>query len=182
MTSLCIYCGSRHGKLANLIDEAKKIGKLLAKKDITLVYGGANVGLMGTFADSCLDDGGRVVGVLPQALQDREVSHENLTELHVVENMHIRKQKMVDLSDAFLIFPGGIGTLDEFVEIFTWYHLEFHNKPIALFNIDGFYDPLLKLLDHVVDNGFLPKEKLKGITVLNKFEDIESTLLPMIGK
>jgi uncharacterized protein (TIGR00730 family) len=158
---LCIFCGSSFGARSIYRESAQAIGRLLAEREIELVYGGGNVGLMGAVADACLAVGGRVIGVIPQALVDKEVAHAGLTALHVVVSMHERKAKMADLSDAFLAMPGGYGTWDEFCEVLTWAQLGIHDKPCALWNIDGYYDPLLAMADRAVTEGFLRPENRK---------------------
>jgi uncharacterized protein (TIGR00730 family) len=131
------------------------LGELLAKRDISLIYGGGKVGLMGVLADTCLAKGGRVVGVIPQILVDKEVAHAGLTQLHVVSSMHQRKALMADLADAFLALPGGFGTWEEFFEVLTWSQLELQRKACALLNVEGYYDPLLELAERAVRDGFL---------------------------
>lgn len=155
MKSLCVFCGSSSGAGPQYLQLSRQIGELLAARGITLVYGGGSVGLMGALADASLAKGGRVVGVIPQFLLDREVGHVGLSELHVVTTMAERKLLMGELADAFLTLPGGIGTLDELFEAWTWTQLVLHRKPCGLLNFEGYYDELLKFLDHVVDAGFL---------------------------
>lgn len=155
MKSLCVFCGSSPGNRPGYASLATRTGELIAKRGITLVYGGGRVGLMGAVADAALSAGGRVVGVIPQMLLDREVGHRGLSELHVVRTMSERKLLMGDLSDAFLALPGGIGTMDELFEAWTWTQLGLHRKPCALLNQDGYYDALLSFLELAVDQGFL---------------------------
>ncbi|WDD94752.1 TIGR00730 family Rossman fold protein [Burkholderia sp. FERM BP-3421] len=155
MKSVCIYCGSSPGSRPVYADAARALGRALAEADLTLVYGGGRVGLMGVVADAVLAAGGRAIGVIPKLLVDKEVGHTGLTELHVVPDMHHRKKMMADLSDAFVAMPGGAGTLEEFFEVYTWAQLGYHRKPVALYNIEGFYDPLVALLRHTVDEGFM---------------------------
>lgn len=152
---LCVFCGSSFGARPEYGAAAQTVGRLLADRRIGLVYGGANVGLMGILADSCLASGGEVTGVIPQALVDREIAHRGLTELHTVSTMHERKALMADLADGFLALPGGYGTWDEFCEALTWSQLGLQRKACALLNIQGYYDPLLALADRGVDEGFL---------------------------
>src|SRR5208283_657886 len=137
---------------------AEQLGRILAARGIELVYGGGNIGLMGVLADTVLAAGGRVTGVIPESLMAREVGHRGLTKLHIVKSMHERKALMADLSDAFIAMPGGFGTLEEFCEIVTWSQLGLHEKPCGLFNVEGYYDPLLALFDHAVSEGFLREE------------------------
>lgn len=134
---------------------AVELGQLLAREGIGLVYGGGSVGLMGAAADAALAAGGEVIGVIPQAIRDLEVDHKGCTEMHVVDSMHVRKQLMHDLSDGFITLPGGHGTFDELFETITWLQLGYHQKPVALLNVAGYYDPLLAMLDHSLDQGFL---------------------------
>jgi uncharacterized protein (TIGR00730 family) len=155
LNSLCVFCGSSSGNRPIYRDSAATLGRVLAAQGITLVYGGGNVGLMGVVADACLEAGGRVVGVIPQLLVDKEVAHLGLTELHVVGSMHERKALMADLAGAFLALPGGAGTFDEFFEILTWAQLGLHRKACGLLNVEGYYDPLLAMADHAVAEGFL---------------------------
>jgi uncharacterized protein (TIGR00730 family) len=149
MKRVCVYCGSATGANPAHRDAAEKLGVLLATRGIGLVYGGGNVGLMGVIADAALRAGGEVIGVIPGALMDKELGHTGVTKLHVVASMHERKQLMADLSDGFIALPGGIGTLEEFFETLTWLQLGFHNKPVGLLNVAGFYEHLLTFLRHV---------------------------------
>ena len=159
--TLCIFCGSSIGRQILYCDRAAELAKYLLSENITLVYGGANVGLMGILADSMLSGGGKVIGVMPQSLVEREVAHADLTEMHIVGGMQERKALMADLSDAFMALPGAYGTLDELFEVLTWNQLGFINKPIGLLNIDGFFNPLLQMLDHAVSEKFLRQEHRK---------------------
>lgn len=158
MKSICVFCGSRLGSKPIYRETAKSVGQLIARQQLRLVYGGGNIGLMGVVADAVLEHGGEVVGVIPGHLQEKEVGHAGLTELHVVSTMHERKALMANLSDAFIALPGGFGTFEEFCEILTWAQLDLHRKPCGLLNVDGFYDPLLTLFDRAVDDGFLRPE------------------------
>lgn len=158
MKSICVFCGSRLGSKPIYRETAKSVGQLIAQQQLRLVYGGGNIGLMGVVADAVLEHGGEVVGVIPGHLQEKEVGHAGLTELHVVSTMHERKALMANLSDAFVALPGGFGTFEEFCEILTWAQLDLHRKPCGLLNVDGFYDPLLTLFDRAVDDGFLRPE------------------------
>ncbi|WP_420474197.1 TIGR00730 family Rossman fold protein [Noviherbaspirillum sp. ST9] len=164
MKSLCVYCGASIGRLDIYAAGARALAKAMVERNIELVYGGGNVGLMGVVADEVLRLGGRATGVIPQALVDKEVAHSGLTHLHVVRNMHERKAMMADLSDGFVAMPGGIGTLEELFEIFTWSQLGFHTKPIGLLNVNHFYDGLTGFLKHVVEEGFL-KQKQAGLLI-----------------
>ena len=152
---ICVFCGSSSGRNPAYAGAAVSLGELLAERGITLVYGGASIGLMGVLADAVLAAGGQVVGVIPQAIEDREVAHRQLTELHVVESMHERKALMTDLAEAFIALPGGFGTLDELCEIVTWAQLGMHGKPIGLLNTDGYFDLLLAFFDRATSDRFV---------------------------
>jgi len=152
---ICVFCGSSSGVHSVYAQAAQGVGRLLCRRGIELVYGGGNVGLMGMLADACLAEGGRVIGVIPQALVDKEVAHLGLTELRVVRSMHERKAIMADLSDAFVALPGGYGTWEELFEMLTWSQLGIQQKPCGLLNVNGYYNPLLELADKAVSEGFL---------------------------
>jgi uncharacterized protein (TIGR00730 family) len=152
---ICVFCGSSWGTRQSYQAAAQVLGRLLCQRGIELVYGGGNVGLMGTLANACLNEGGRVIGVIPQALADKELAHTGLTELRVVSSMHERKSVMADLADAFLSLPGGYGTWEEFFEVLTWSQLGIHQKACAVLNVNGYYDPLLAMADKAVSEGFL---------------------------
>jgi uncharacterized protein (TIGR00730 family) len=152
---ICVFCGSSSGTPPAYQQAAQTVGRLLCRRGIELVYGGGNVGLMGTVANACLNDGGRVIGVIPQALADKEIAHTGLTELRIVGSMHERKSVMADLSDAFLSLPGGYGTWEEFFEVLTWSQLGIQRKACAMLNVNGYYDPLLAMADTAVTEGFL---------------------------
>lgn len=158
MRRLCVFCGSSTGNRPEYREAARQLGCLLARHDVGLVFGGGHIGLMGILADAILEAGGEAIGVIPQALVDRELAHRGLTTLHVVAGMHQRKALMADLADAFLALPGGFGTADECFEILTWAQLGFHSRPIGLLNVAGFFDALLAWLDHCVQEGFLLPE------------------------
>lgn len=153
--SVCVYCGSRHGARPAYAAAAQALGHEIGARGWQLVYGGGNVGLMGTVADAVLAAGGRVVGVIPDSLMKREVGHPGLHELHVVPTMHLRKQMMAERADAFVALPGGIGTLEELYEVWTWHQLGYHDQPIGLLNTEAYYDPLLAFMRRSVDEGFL---------------------------
>ncbi len=155
MKSLCVYCGSNFNGDPILKKAIEELAATLVAQDIALVYGGGSVGVMGVIADEILRLNGRVVGVIPQFLMDKEVGHKGLTEMIITENMHQRKQKMADLSDGFVILPGGFGTLEEFFEVLTWLQLGLHAKPIGVLNVNGFYDPLFQQMDVMVEHRFL---------------------------
>jgi len=167
MRSLCVYCGSASGISANYAAAARELAQALVQRQIALVYGGGRVGLMGIIADEVLRLGGAVTGVIPEALKDAEVGHHGLTHLHVVANMHERKAMMADLSDGFIALPGGIGTLEELFEALTWSQLGFHDKPIGVLNVDGYYDAMLAFLDHAVAQGFLKTNQADLLMVEN---------------
>ncbi len=156
--SICVFCGSSAGSREEYSSKARDLGLLLTEKDITLVYGGSNVGIMHVIADTMMQAGGKVVGVMPHTLIEREVAHRAITEFHVVETMAERKAVMDELSDAFIAMPGGIGTLDELFEVMSWNQLDLITKPVALFNVLGYYDQLLAFLDHSVDQRFVKPE------------------------
>jgi len=163
--SICVYCGSSPGILPEYAAAATQFGRLLAHRGIELVFGGGNVGLMGAVADGALDAGGRVTGVIPRRLQEKEVAHKNLTELHCVSSMHERKTMMADLSDAFVALPGGIGTLEEIFEVYTWTQLGFHRKPCAFLNVAGFYSGLFSFLEFMVEQRFVKDEHYRSLIV-----------------
>ena len=152
---ICVFCGSSSGAGDIYLQSARDVGRLLCERGIELVYGGGKVGLMGALADACLAGGGRVTGVIPQLLVDKEVAHQGLTELHVVQTMHERKAWMADLADAFVALPGGYGTWDELCEVLTWSQIGIQRKASALLNVNGYYDPLLAMADRAVAEGFL---------------------------
>lgn len=166
MKKLAVFCGSSNGASNVYIEEAKKLGKELAKRNIALVYGGASVGIMGAVADSVLAEGGTVIGVMPSFLDKREISHKNLSELIIVDTMHERKAKMAELADGFIALPGGPGTLEEFFEIFTWAQLGLHQKPCGLLNINHYYDPLITLFNHMTEEQFL-HEKYRNLALVD---------------
>ncbi|MVN76941.1 TIGR00730 family Rossman fold protein [Hymenobacter sp. HMF4947] len=158
MNSVAVYCGSSSGNQEIYTQQAQEMGRELARRGLTLVYGGGCVGLMGTIADAVLAEGGKVIGVIPGFLADKELAHKGCTELHVVETMHQRKLLMADLAEGFVAMPGGFGTLEELFEVLTWGQLGLHGKPVGLLNIQGFYDALLALLDHMSAEAFLRSE------------------------
>lgn len=166
MKRITVFCGSRIGASEIYKEGAQLLGKELAKRKITLVYGGGSIGLMGIVADTVLKEGGKVVGVIPKMLQEREISNLDLTELHIVDSMHTRKAMMADLADGFIAMPGGAGTLEEFAEIFTWSQLGVHDKPIGLLNINKFFDPLIQFYDHMLNEKFL-EEKHRHLAIVD---------------
>ncbi len=164
MKKICVYCGANPGNVPIFAEVAASVGKLLANEGIGLVYGGGAVGLMNTVALATLEAGGEVIGVIPEALMNLELARKDLTALHVTSDMHSRKAKMAELSDGFIALPGGFGTLDELFEMITWGQLGFHKKPIGLLNMNGFYDPLLTMVDHMMSAGFV-REQHRGLFV-----------------
>jgi len=158
INSICIYCGSSPGRLEAYGLAACALAEALVRRNIRLVYGGAGIGIMGRVADQVLKLGGQAIGVIPKALAHKEVAHKNLTQLHVTQSMHERKMLMAELSDGFIALPGGIGTLEELFEIWTWAQLGFHTKPCGLLNVEGYYDALIGFLDHVLAEQFVKKD------------------------
>ena len=183
---ICVFCGSSDGNDLSITDAAVKLGKLFVEKEITLVYGAAKIGVMGTIAKAVLDQKGEVVGIIPDFLMKKEVVHLGLSQLITTKNMHERKLKMQELSDGFIALPGGFGTLEELFEIITWLQLGLHEKPIGLLNVNGFYDDLLKLLETMVRNGFLKMENyellLVDSTIEGLLQKMESFKVPQIPK
>ena len=163
--SLCVYCGSRPGADPRFAQVAADVGRWIGSHGGQLVYGGGNNGLMGVVADATLAAGGRVVGIIPHSMVEREWAKRDCTELHVVENMHQRKMMMAERADAFLALPGGIGTFEELFEVWSWRMLEFHRKPVGLLDQDGYYQPLLQFLQHGVRQGFMNDGQMKLLTV-----------------
>jgi len=161
ITSICVYCGASGGVEKRFLDAAADTGRAAARRGWKIVFGGGHVGLMGAMADAALAAGGVVEGVIPQALMDRELGHAGVSRLHVVKSMHARKEKMFDLADAFLALPGGIGTLDETIEVLTWKQLGFHDKPIAILDLGGYWAPLFALIEEVIARGFAPAATAK---------------------
>jgi uncharacterized protein (TIGR00730 family) len=163
--SVAVYCGSRFGDSPAFAEAARALGGLIGCSGATLVYGGGRVGLMGTVADAVMAAGGQVIGVIPQALMDREVGHAGLTELHVVQTMHERKQLMAERADAFISLPGGIGTLEELYEVWSWQQLGYHDKPVALLNVEGYYDALLEFHCVMHARGFVSDTQFSALLV-----------------
>ncbi|HEY1393996.1 MAG TPA: TIGR00730 family Rossman fold protein [Methylibium sp.] len=163
--SICVYCGSRLGERPEYEAGARELGRLIAEQGWQLVYGGGNVGLMGILADAALAGGARVVGVIPESLMKREVGHRALSELHVVQTMHQRKQMMAERADAFLALPGGIGTFEELFEAWTWRQLGYHDKPLGLLNVAGYYDGFVQFMRHTTEQGFLSAAQLQTLEI-----------------
>ncbi|MEY2655531.1 MAG: hypothetical protein RLZZ524_2559 [Pseudomonadota bacterium] len=168
--SVCVYCGSRLGAQEAYADAARALGTAIARRGWRLVYGGGNVGLMGIVADAVLAAGGSVCGVIPESLMRREVGHRGLQELHVVDTMHARKQRMAEASDAFVALPGGIGTFEELFEVWTWRHLGYHDKPVALLDVAGYWQPLLTFLQRTQAEGFVSAEQADMLIVEDGIE------------
>ena len=169
---LCVFCGASTGNNPKFMEMGYQLGKLMAEKNIGLVYGGATVGVMGALANGVLDHGGGAIGVMPEHLINYEIAHDNLTEFIKVPDMHTRKKTMYEKSDYFLTLPGGMGTLDEMFEILTWAQLKLHHKPCYIFNYEGFYDSLLEHLKTIHREGFMKKENLELLTEVNTLEEI----------
>ncbi|CAM3426713.1 TIGR00730 family Rossman fold protein [Aequorivita lipolytica] len=185
LEKICVFCGSSDGNDLAITDAAKKLGEIFAERNITLVYGAAKIGVMGTIAKSVLDNNGNVVGIIPNFLKKKEVVHLGLTELITTQNMHERKMKMQEESDGFIALPGGMGTLEELFEIITWLQLGLHQKPIGLLNINGFYNDLIKMLENMVRKGFLSMDNYSLLLVdsepkllLTKMEEFKTPQLP----
>jgi uncharacterized protein (TIGR00730 family) len=186
MNRLCVYCGSRLGVHDAYVESARELASLLTASDIALVYGGADKGIMGVLAESMLELGGEVIGVIPKALQEQEIAHRGLTELHVVNSMHERKSLMAVLADGFVALPGGFGTLEEIVEVLTWGQLNFHSKPCGLLNINGYFDSLIAFLANAEKEGFLRSEHRQMLQVANTpaqlLEQFEHYVAPTVDK
>ena len=186
MRRICVFCGASDGAKPVYREAAIQMGQLLAERKIELVYGGGNLGLMGTIADATMQAGGRVIGIIPSALVAKEQGHQDITELFIVNTMHERKTMMATLADGFIAMPGGFGTLEEFIEILTWGQLGFHRKPAGLLNVDGFYDGLLNFFDQQVENGFvrphLRKLVLTADTPESMLDAMQNYVHPSVNK
>ena len=186
MQRICVYCGSNSGSRPVYADVARELADVLVRHEYELVYGGADKGIMGIIADAVLERGGKVHGIIPKMLCEKELAHQNLTELHIVASMHERKTMMAALSDGFIAMPGGFGTLEEIIEIVTWGQLRFHDKPCGLLNIDGYFDHLLSYLDHATAEGFLRKENremlLSADTAVGLVQQFEAYTAPKVEK
>lgn len=174
--NITVYCSSSNHAPRSYFDTAEQLGRELARRGIGLVFGGGNVGLMGCVADAVMQAGGTVRGVIPRFLEEREVAHYGISELHVVESMHERKMKLTEWGDAFVVLPGGFGTLDELMEIMTWKHLGYHRKPILLLNCEGFWNPLLSFFDRISEKGMVKSDHASYYTICNSCEEIFSML------
>ena len=180
--SIAVYCGSRHGTKPAYTAAAQELGSLIGARGGQLVYGGGKVGLMGEVADATLAAGGRVVGVIPDSLMRREVGHSGLHELHVVDTMHQRKQMMAERADVFIALPGGIGTLEELYEVWTWRQLGYHDQPIGILNVEGYYDPLLAFMARSVDDGVVGREQMAMVEVDSRPGDLLDRLLARLPR
>ncbi len=179
---ICVYCGSRDGGDPRYREAARVLGTVLAGAGIGLVYGGARVGLMGAVADAALAGGGAVLGVIPRGLAEREVAHDGVTELRVVETMHQRKLAMIEAADAFIAMPGGFGTLEELFEVLTWHQIGWHDKPAGLLDVAGFYQPLIACMNHMRDQGFVGAEHVSRIAVAETADSlVEQVVAKMPG-
>jgi uncharacterized protein (TIGR00730 family) len=174
--SICVFCGSSTGRGESYAANARLLGKAIVKNNCNLVYGGSNIGLMRIIADEVLSGGGQVTGVMPNGLADKEIAHNGLQNFHLVDTMHERKAMMASLSDAFIAMPGGLGTLDEIFEILSWNQLDLINKPAAMYNVDGYYDHLLKFLDHTVEEKFVRTEHRANLLVDDDAERLISRI------
>lgn len=181
MKRLCVFCGSGMGNGQEYVQAAVSLGEALVARDIELVYGGGSIGLMGVLADTMMAGGGRVTGVIPRFLNDREVGHKSLSRLLIVESMHERKQQMAALAHGFLALPGGIGTLEELMEIFTWSQLDLVQNPVAVLNTGGFYDPLIRMLDTMVREGFLHRRVRDNLIVAAGVDQVLESLLESLN-
>ncbi len=185
LNKICVFCGSSDGNDLAITDAAKKLGEIFAERSITLVYGAAKIGVMGTIAQSVLENNGKVIGIIPNFLKKKEVVHLGLTELITTQNMHERKMKMQEASDGFIALPGGMGTLEELFEIITWLQLGLHQKPIGLLNVNNFYNDLINMLETMVRKGFLSIDNYQLLLVdsdssqlIKKMEDFRPKPLP----
>lgn len=174
--SVCVYCGSSARVDQIYKDSAVALGRLLVENNWGLVYGGGRVGLMGLTADSVLSSGGRAIGIIPKHIQSREIEHTDLTELHIVDTMHVRKQMMVDRADAFVILAGGLGTLDEFFELLTWKQLGLHDKPVVMVNVNGYWTKMIAAIQHIADSGFMRQEDFGMFQVVDSVEAVPAAL------
>ncbi|SDZ11199.1 hypothetical protein SAMN05421736_106120 [Evansella caseinilytica] len=177
MKKLCVFCGSSFGQHPSYKDEILKFGKILGEKQIELIYGGGNAGLMGALSQAVLAHGGTATGIIPKKIYD-QVEHIELSQLHIVDTMHERKNKMYELAEAFVALPGGIGTLEELAEIITWQQIGYHQKAIGIYNVNGFYDPFREMLKHMIAEGFLKQSMLDHLIV----EDNVETLLERLDQ
>jgi len=176
LSSLCVFCGSNAGAQPAYLEAAEAVGRGLAQRGLRVVYGGGKVGMMGAVADAARAEGGEVIGVIPQSIFDLEIGHTGLDDLRVVASMHERKALMAELSDAFIALPGGIGTLEEVFEVYTWAQLGIHSKPLGLIDVAGYYEPLVAFLDHAVQERFLRSETRAMLAVSERLDDLLAQL------
>ncbi len=170
--SLCVYCGASAGQQPVYPEAAQRLGTSLARRGVRLIYGGGRIGMMGLLADATLEAGGEVVGIIPEFLHDREVAHQGVTELIMVRDMHERKRRMYEMSDAFASLPGGLGTLEETFEMLTWRQIGLHAKPIYLINVEGYWQPLVSLIEHIVHRGFAKPSARKLVHVVASVDEL----------
>lgn len=174
--SICVFCGAQNAVPKHFLEMGAYFGEMLARRDIRLIYGGGDCGIMGAVANACLKAGGEVTGVFPISLRNLENEHQSLTEIIIVESMHERKKKMFDLTDAFVVLPGGFGTMDEMFEILTWKQLQLHNKPLTIVNYEQYWEPLVKLMDNILAIGFARPENADLYEVVERLEDVFESL------
>jgi len=176
--NICVFCGSGTGQNSVYANAARELGELMAKQKHTLIYGGGRIGLMGIIADSVLENGGEVIGIIPDFLMQKEVGHGGLTKLEVVSSMHVRKKRMADLADVFITMPGGLGTLDETAEILTWKQLSLIHHPIGILNVNNFFNALLQQMTTMVQEGFLNAEKMNSVVISDSPSPLLARLIP----
>ena len=177
MNRICVFCGSKTGNSPLFLEAAIQLGRVLAERGLDLVDGGASIGLMGAVADSVLTGGGKVVGVIPEAMASKEVAHDGLTEMHVVSSMHERKSMMARLADAFVALPGGFGSFEELLEMITWAQLGIHRKPVGILNVAGYYDPLIQLFEGAIEAGFIKPRNRQLFVIEQEADRLLQTLL-----
>ena len=177
MNRICVFCGSKMGINPRFLETAIQLGRVLAERRLDLVYGGASIGLMGAVADSVMAGGGKVVGVIPEAMASKEVAHNGLTEMHVVSSMHERKSMMARLADAFVALPGGFGSFEELLEMITWAQLGIHQKPVGILNVSGYYDPLIQLFERAIEEDFIRPSNRQLFLVDQEPDRLIQTLL-----
>lgn len=177
MKTICVYCASSDNVDQVYLDGAYQMGKLLAQRGLDLVYGGGSTGLMGKVANGALENGGDVIGIIPEVLHDQELAHKSLTRMEVVPDIHIRKARMIELSDGFLVLPGGFGTMEEFFEVLTWSQIGIHDKPIGLLNMNGYYDSLIKFIEEINNKGFIYEDPKSLFVYSSDPEDMLQKLL-----
>ncbi len=177
MRRVCVYCGARSGRGDAYLEVARETARAIIARGYGIVYGGGRVGLMGALADAAIAAGGEIIGVIPGSLAEAEIAHAGITQLHVVDSMHARKALLTELSDAFIALPGGIGTMDELFEALTWRQLRIHDKPVGVLNAGGYYDPLIALLDRMLEEELLPASTRRFMIVGNEIDDLLEKLL-----